>query len=415
MVLIAHLADIHLGHAQYNLSFREEDLYQAFEQAIEKILEEHVEVIVISGDIFDHPRPPNKAIIRFKQIIQPIYEKNIPILVVRGDHDTPKYKDRDILELISSFFTNIKHLEYKEKNAGEYHLEKNGKEYVFYGIPYFPPSYRLYLYKQIFDNIKTGNRGHNPKKIVIGHFPIKQYMFFEEAPEIGSLPDEVMYYALGHLHDRIIDRKNTSIIAYPGSIDIIDKKEIEIWKKKGKGFYITDLSGDEAYPQKINLDIRPQEIIKGEYPKILEEIHTYLNKTMTPQYNKKPMLYIEIECKRTEKNEAVDKINEITREKTQYTRINIKEKETRETILLSTTLKTEKELITQIVKDKEIASLLVDLKECLATKQDCEQIIHTLLSKKSYWTTKLGLDAQAVSDKKSNTQTVKNKLDFFLR
>ena len=58
MVRIAHFADTHLGYKQYNLDEREKDIYTALDDIGEKILEEHADIVIHSGDLFDSPVPP---------------------------------------------------------------------------------------------------------------------------------------------------------------------------------------------------------------------------------------------------------------------------------------------------------------------------------------------------------------------
>ena len=53
MVRIAHLADTHLGHKQYNLEERENDIYDVLEEIGEIILEEKLDIVIHSGDLFD--------------------------------------------------------------------------------------------------------------------------------------------------------------------------------------------------------------------------------------------------------------------------------------------------------------------------------------------------------------------------
>ena len=61
-MLIAHLADTHIGLRQYGLTWREEDIYERFREAIGVAVREGVDAILISGDMFDRARPPIRAI-----------------------------------------------------------------------------------------------------------------------------------------------------------------------------------------------------------------------------------------------------------------------------------------------------------------------------------------------------------------
>ena len=59
----AHISDIHLGQRQYHLPEREQDIYDTLKQAINRSIEEKVDFVIFSGDIFDGTRPPNEAVL----------------------------------------------------------------------------------------------------------------------------------------------------------------------------------------------------------------------------------------------------------------------------------------------------------------------------------------------------------------
>jgi len=88
---IAHISDTHLGYRQYNLDDREQGFYDAFNEAIDKAIEERADVLVHSGDLFHSPKPPVKALYIFREAIKKLKGK-IKFLTVLGEHDTPKRK-----------------------------------------------------------------------------------------------------------------------------------------------------------------------------------------------------------------------------------------------------------------------------------------------------------------------------------
>ena len=90
MVRIAHLADTHLGYKQYNLDEREKDIYDALEEIGDKILEEHVDIVVHCGDLFDSPRPHATGLSCFQEISLKKLDGKTKIFAVLGDHDRPK-------------------------------------------------------------------------------------------------------------------------------------------------------------------------------------------------------------------------------------------------------------------------------------------------------------------------------------
>jgi len=86
----AHLADTHLGRRQFNLDEREEDFYRAFHRIIDKIIEERVDFVVHSGDLFDDKKPSIKALLEVKKGVRKLADAGIKLYTVAGNHDIPK-------------------------------------------------------------------------------------------------------------------------------------------------------------------------------------------------------------------------------------------------------------------------------------------------------------------------------------
>jgi predicted phosphodiesterase len=97
-VKLAHLADLHLGFRQFDRQTprggnqRETDVAEAFRRAVDDLLEQRPDLIVLAGDIFHSVRPTNPAILFFFQQMQRVRAglPDSPVVVVAGDHDTPR-------------------------------------------------------------------------------------------------------------------------------------------------------------------------------------------------------------------------------------------------------------------------------------------------------------------------------------
>lgn len=95
---LAHLADLHLGFRQFDrqtakgANQREVDIAEAFRRAIDDILEQQPDLIVIAGDLFHSVRPTNAAILYcFRQLHRlRTGLPSAPIVVIAGEHDTPR-------------------------------------------------------------------------------------------------------------------------------------------------------------------------------------------------------------------------------------------------------------------------------------------------------------------------------------
>jgi exonuclease SbcD len=97
-VKLAHLADLHLGFRQYHrqtpggINQREADTALAFRQAVDGVLRERPDVIVVAGDLFHSVRPTNAAIVFAFQQLQRIRAElpEVPVVLIAGNHDTPR-------------------------------------------------------------------------------------------------------------------------------------------------------------------------------------------------------------------------------------------------------------------------------------------------------------------------------------
>jgi hypothetical protein len=97
-VRIAHLADPHLGIRQYHrqtaagINQREHDVANAFRAAVDGVIAERPELVIVAGDLFHSVRPGNASIIfafrQFQRLLSALPET--PVVLIAGNHDTPR-------------------------------------------------------------------------------------------------------------------------------------------------------------------------------------------------------------------------------------------------------------------------------------------------------------------------------------
>ena len=95
---LAHLADLHLGFRQYDRQTprggnqREADVAEAFRRAVDDLLEQRPDLIVVAGDVFHSVRPTNPAILFLFQQLHRLRTglPEAPIVLIAGEHDTPR-------------------------------------------------------------------------------------------------------------------------------------------------------------------------------------------------------------------------------------------------------------------------------------------------------------------------------------
>ena len=282
MTLIAHLADLHLGYRQYGLLEREDDFYDVFNEVVDLIIQEHIKIVLIAGDIFHSCRPPIRALYCMKSSLERLYSKEVKVYCVLGDHDFPRrvgeYPPTKLFE--GEFLKRI-----SEENI---EVRINGESLVITGMDKVPPSLSKEYFKELED-LSRQAQGKSGRRILLAHAPSSDTL---GGLTLNDLPENYHYYALGHEHVRRISSKGLGVAAYPGSIEIMDYSEVTYWKKEGKGFYIVDLSSSEPDIQRVNLtSIRPQEIFEVSLNEPLEKIEAEILSCSTSQH-KKPVLHL---------------------------------------------------------------------------------------------------------------------------
>lgn len=94
MFNIAHISDAHLGYSsgrkkidENGFNIRENDGYVAFNEVIDQILKEDVDMVLIAGDLFHSPRPKNHTILIAQDSIRRLAEAGIEVYIIAGNHD----------------------------------------------------------------------------------------------------------------------------------------------------------------------------------------------------------------------------------------------------------------------------------------------------------------------------------------
>lgn len=84
---ILHTSDLHIGKyiGTYDLK---EDTEYVLNQVVDTAIKERVEVVLISGDVFDRPNPSEEAIKMYVSFLKQLLDKNIKVIAISGNHDS---------------------------------------------------------------------------------------------------------------------------------------------------------------------------------------------------------------------------------------------------------------------------------------------------------------------------------------
>ena len=109
-MILAHLADLHLGFRAYERTdrgrnVREADVAGAFMRAVGELVKIRPDVVLVAGDVFDRPDPPASALVTCARGLE-VLRSALPetrVLVAGGVRDTPRHpRDPGVLAALDT-------------------------------------------------------------------------------------------------------------------------------------------------------------------------------------------------------------------------------------------------------------------------------------------------------------------------
>jgi len=242
----AHLADCHLG------SWRQEELqqlnFQSFQKAISICLEEKVEFILISGDLFDSAYPSIEILKETFAEFRKIKDANIPVYIIAGSHDFSASGKTflDVLEK-AGFCKNVEQSQIEDDKIKIHPHMHN--EIAIFG----------------YSGKKSGMEMQDIEKIRFTSFhPFTIFMIHTTISDVvGTIPMESVdklklplanYYAMGHIHKPFETSEANSIYVYPGPIYPNNFQELA--DLKHGSFHLVEIQAGKIKTQSIKLQIK---------------------------------------------------------------------------------------------------------------------------------------------------------------
>ena len=85
----AHLSDLHLGIRMYEVKMIDDQRY-ILDEIVGILEKEKPDGLLLSGDIYDRPVPPEEAVELFDDFLSRVNELGIDIYITSGNHDSPE-------------------------------------------------------------------------------------------------------------------------------------------------------------------------------------------------------------------------------------------------------------------------------------------------------------------------------------
>jgi len=222
-----HVSDLHLG-AFSSFEKIHAIMIKNFMNMMDFAINENVDFIIISGDIFDSPysmfNDLKNVVKKFREFI----EKDKKIYTIPGSHDR-KYSERTIYDILvaSGIFTDVSR--YENGRLIPTHDERTG--FNLYGVGGLENSMDVEIIKKI-EKVNDNN------SIFLFHAALEGILQNVKSLKIWELPDGFSYYAGGHVHKRGILEKNGRPVVYPGIF--FASTQDEIFNIQERGFALVE-------------------------------------------------------------------------------------------------------------------------------------------------------------------------------
>ncbi len=265
----AHLADCHLG------GWRQEELqrlnFQSFQMVCRRCIEEKVDFILISGDLFDSAYPPIEILKDSFAEFKKIHDAGIPVYLIAGSHDFSASGKTFLDVLEKAGFC---------KNVENWTIDENGKIKL---KPYMHKDVAIYGYPgrksgmEIEDLGKVYFESMHQFSIFMIHTTIKDV--------VGTIPMDSLekeklplanYYAMGHIHQIFETDEANSRFVYPGPTFPNNFQELS--DLKYGSFQLVEIDGVNVKTQSVKIPLKDVVLVEIEIDNGLTATDKIINK-----------------------------------------------------------------------------------------------------------------------------------------
>lgn len=307
---ILHTSDWHIGHKLYN-NDRTDEHQRFFNRLTQTINSDGIDVLLVSGDIFDVGYPSNMALRTYYGFLKSLVGSRCSkVIITGGNHDFVSTLEapREVLEVLN--VTVVGGVpEILQDEIIELDNEHGDTEVVIAAVPYLrekdirtPVSgesseeriraTREGIVQHYFNiaEITEKYRGQNIPVIATGHLYMQGSQLSESERDIhlgnqagveaSRFPDSFAYFALGHIHRAQTISKSPPVV-YSGSplplsfSEQNDHKSVRI---------ITVENGKLSYEKKEVPQSRKLKRFEGKFDEILSKVRDYQGELELPDW-----------------------------------------------------------------------------------------------------------------------------------
>jgi exonuclease SbcD len=238
---ILHTADWHLGKQLHKVDFLE-DMNLFFSWLIETIKSQKIDLLLMSGDLFDQANPSQQALNQYYNFLRTLIPLNCKVIITGGNHDSPQVINapKELLNLL-----DVSVIGGSPENISDLFIElkKGEKKLIVAAVPYLRDrdirqSVAGESYENKIEQMREGISDYflkinnfqqenfaNAPFIIMSHLYAKGATITESEREIqiGNqagveakiFGNQAVYVALGHIHrPQIVENEH---VRYSGS------------------------------------------------------------------------------------------------------------------------------------------------------------------------------------------------------
>lgn len=254
-----HLSDAHIGHRQYGVKKRRDDMFMSFNTSVYEAIEEGVDFAVFGGDLFHNKDVNARALSDAEEGLSRFEDAEVPVAAVRGNHDANLYKED--LNWLEYLHNRGKLILLEADLSGEgavfekHNFEEPGTSSGYVDLDGVRVFGLQYLGQRTSDNLEdvaeaiervNEEEGKPESTVLIGHFGVEGHIpgmsggiSFNALEPVEEVVD---YLALGHLHKNY---SHGNWVFNPGSLEAHDTRQAQ-WDL---GYYIVDVEDDGISPE----------------------------------------------------------------------------------------------------------------------------------------------------------------------
>ncbi|GAB6147491.1 metallophosphoesterase family protein [Stetteria hydrogenophila] len=399
-MLVGHMADIHVGANHFGVQDYPEDTLEAFSGALEALVKERPDVIVIAGDLFDRPRPENRLVIEVTRLLRRVArEEGIPVVLATGEHDQPARRDVPSVRLVAEAAGDGVYAPTPDpakpfvEIMREMTVRVNGGHVMVLPFTRGSPERRRQTVARLLEAAGAVARGLDGRVVLAAHIGLSTATVPDDAVADPAQLPPVDYVALGHVHRPYEGGGSGGIPphAYPGTLVPIRVDEVRYLDDEKRGPILVDLSSGEASLQRIKVDPPRSHVVARVRLTSLRDALRAIEEALrgVPRRRKPTLLHLYLTLPPNPSLARSGVVREVTGKAEEYFRVvarvvAVRRERPRARHATPTGGASEVEVAESILGDRELASLVVKLKEALLAgdQEQARELLGEILSGK---------------------------------